>query len=441
MKTERKNERHVSGRFYNWLVNDGEKPVYLDIPKEAREHVPKNFWNIGLAQTLTKLSEELSSAKTILPWLLDSLGASGFWIGFLVPVRESMSMLPQLFISGIISDKPVRKNVWVFGAAMQAVFLMLISFCSLFLEGNIAGFTIVALLFLYSTSRGFSSLTSKDVIGKTIPKTRRGRLNGFTSGISGLAVIMLGMILLPLRSNSSEKYLFSIMLFSAALLIIIAALYFSRVNEVAGERNKKNNILKHAVNSLKLTKSDKSFRMFVIVRALFISTALSAPYYILAAKQVGGGIEYLGMFILVTGVASSVSSFFWGKFSDRSSRQVLIASASIAATAGIAVALFDFFFLISGNNLWILLAAYFIFTVAHRGIRIARKTYILDLAAGDKRTSYVAVANSIIGLILLLSGLLGSLSAILKPSEMIFVFSCIACVGIILSGYLPEVQK
>ena len=61
-------------------------------------------------------------------------------------------------------------------------------------QGRSAGWMILGLLLLFSLSRGLCSVASKDVIGKTIPKTRRGRLNGYSSAISGILVVLAGIL-------------------------------------------------------------------------------------------------------------------------------------------------------------------------------------------------------------------------------------------------------
>jgi hypothetical protein len=49
--------------------------------------------------------------------------------------------------------------------------------------------------------------------------------------------------------------------------------------------------------------------------------------------------------------------------------------------------------------------------VAHAGIRLGRKTYLVDMAEGNQRTTYVAVSNTVIGALLLATGLVGALAA------------------------------
>ncbi|WP_405107995.1 hypothetical protein L0Z65_12330 [Phaeobacter sp. BS52] len=51
------------------------------------------------ALTATKLADGLIDPKLVLAWLLNAIGAPGYLIGVLVPVRESGSLLPQLALA------------------------------------------------------------------------------------------------------------------------------------------------------------------------------------------------------------------------------------------------------------------------------------------------------------------------------------------------------
>lgn len=168
-------------KIYNYIFEDEDARVCKDIPDEACTNVPSNFFIISGAQILTKLADELSNIKTVIPWLLASLGTPAFWIGLLVPIKESGSMLPQLFFADIIRRKSLRKPVWIFGALIQSLSLLGIGLTAIWLEGEITGVIIIGLLVLFSLARGLVSVSAKDIVGKTIPKTRRGRTNRYYS--------------------------------------------------------------------------------------------------------------------------------------------------------------------------------------------------------------------------------------------------------------------
>jgi len=50
---------------------------------------------------------------------------------------------------------------------------------------------------------------------------------------------------------------------------------------------------------------------------------------------------------------------------------------------------------------------FLLLNVMHGGVRLGRKVYLMDMASGENRASYVAVSNTIIGIMMLLGGLIG----------------------------------
>jgi hypothetical protein len=116
-----------------------------------------------------------------------------------------------------------------------------------------------------------------------------------------------------------------------------------------------------------------------------------------------------------------------------------MAAASVAASLGLTVFLLDQFGMVA-TFAWIPPAAFFLLSVAHSGVRIGRQTYILDLASGNRRTDYVAVSNTVIGVALLLGGTLGFLAPFIGPGGMLLLFSIMGFAGVLGGRGLPEAQ-
>lgn len=433
-------EAHTLDRLYAFLMEEEGARVCKDIPDGACTSVPGNFFKITASQTLTKLADELANAKTVLPWLLSALGAPAFWIGFLVPIRESGSLLPQLAVAAAIRNRPIRKYVWILGAVLQAGALGGMALGAFFLRGGVAGITVVGFLVLFSLSRGLVSVASKDVTGKTIPKTRRGRLTGFTTTVAGILTILTGAALAWLVPEDPSAELTAGIILGGAALWILAAGVFTTVQEEPGATEGGKDALREAMERLDLLRTDKPFRRFVTVRALLISTGLAAPYYVTLAREHGAGRgSSLSLFILASGLASALSSFFWGRYSDRSSRLVLIAAAGAASALGLLVFILNALGAVAAFG-WIAPLGFFLLSMAHGGVRIGRKTYILDMASGNRRTDYVAVSNTVIGVALLLSSALGFLAPLVGPGGMLLLLSLMGFAGVWGGKHLPEVQ-
>lgn len=74
------------------------------------------------------------------------------------------------------------------------------------------------------------------------------------------------------------------------------------------------------------------------------------------------------------------------------------------------------------------------------GVLLGRKTYVVDMAAGNRRTDYVAVSNTTIGVLLLGGGLLGLLVPLIGVAGVVLLLSGGALGGGWLAATLPEVE-
>ena len=298
--------------LYDTLTDDDDARLCEDIPEAACHETPRSFSLILLSSLLSKLGDAVASPKTTLAWATTAVGAPAFILGFLVPIRESGSMIPQLFIGSVIRRLAIRKWVWVFGSIGQSFCIVGIGLCVLFLQGTAAGWAILSLTALFSLARGFSSVAAKDVLGKTIPKLKRGQLNGWSAGAAGLLTVGVGLVLmLPVFAYGSDAWL-GLLIVAAGVLWLAAAATYAQIAEYAGETGGGRNAL-DSLKRLSILFTDRPFRRFVITRALLMCSALSAPFYVALAQKTYGSPTYLlGAFMAAAGVASLVSAPVWG---------------------------------------------------------------------------------------------------------------------------------
>ena len=396
------------------------------------------FFIILVSSFLTKLGDAIASPKTTLAWLTTVVGAPAYVLGFLVPIRESGSMIPQLFISGFVRQLPIRKWVWVFGSCGQFLCIAGIGLTAWFLEGVAAGWAILVLIALFSLARCFNSIASKDVLGKAVPKARRGQLTGWATSAAGLLSVAVGLVLMLPVTGRLDESLLGTLLVAAGILWLIAAGIYSQVPEQPGEIGERRNPLE-ALRHLSILLTDKPFRRFVITRALLMCSALSAPFYVaLAQSNYGSPVYLLGAFVVSAGVASLVSGPIWGYFADVSSKRVMVAAALVTSGTGIATFIVDKFFPELSATVWFLPVAYFVLSVAHSGVRVGRKTYVVNLATGNKRTDYVAISNTTIGVLLLAVGSVGLLTPIITTAGVIGLLSIMGLGGAALGTSLVD---
>ena len=414
---------------------------WRDLDDSARRWVPKNFFVYLASATLTKLGDALASPKTVLTWVMSAVGAPAAMIALLVPIRESGSMLPQLILGGWVRQRPLRKPVWIAGSLLQAVAVLGCAGAAAGLTGAAAGAAILACLVLFSLARSLCSISSKDVLGKTIPKGRRGRLVGLAAGLSGLFTVAVGVGFAVRGRGGDSPLFYAALLAGAGLLWLLASLVFSGLEEHAGETGGGGKGPREALGRLDLLRTDRPFRNFVLTRALLMASALSGPFYVVLARGQGRpSAALLGTFLVAGGLASSLAAPIWGVLADRSSRWVMIAAALLTGALGLAVFGLIRFQPGLAASPWLFPAAFFVLGVAHAGVRAGRKTYLVDLAGGVKRTDYVSLSNTLIGLALLLAGGLTGLLSFLEPEELILGLAAAALAGAWMARGLPEVE-
>jgi hypothetical protein len=427
--------------FYDFVTGDEDARVCKDIPDAACNDQPENFFLQLGANVCTKIGDELASARLVLPWLLSAAGAPAFFIGLLVPIRESLSLLPQLFVAAAIRAHAVRKWFWVGGSVVQGACVMAMAAAALLLDGATAGWTVVALLVVFSLARGVSSVAAKDVMGKTVSKTRRGTLTGYATAAAGFVTVIAGAALQFGGAQDGAAGVVGLLLLAGGLWMLGALLY-AGLREQPGATEGGGNAGRDALASLGILLSDRPFRRFVITRALLVATALLVPFYAaLARESSDAGIGGLGALLVAAGIASTVSSGFWGRMADRSSRDVLRLAATVAGVLSLLVAAW---YMAGGPGLpagIVVVGAFFIIGIAHAGIRIGRKTYLVDMATAETRATYVAVSNTAIGVVLLAGGAFGLVAEWVGTAETIGLLGLFCLAGALGATRLDEVTR
>ena len=421
--------KKVERAVFEALTDDTSTAGGLTEAAQAVE--PGSFLRHAGSLSMTKLADGLLSPKLVLAWLLTHLGAGSVLVGLLVPIRESLALLPQIVVAPRLQALPRRKWAWVAGSLVQGLACAGIAGAGLMLEGAAAGLVICALLAVLAIARSVCSVTIKDLLGKTVGASRRGTASGVAASFASVGVIAFALILV-VRGDAQFGLVIGALCL-ASVLWVVAAAYFATLTEEARPGKREG----AAWSSLMLIREDRQFRLFIIVRGLLTATALAPPYLILLGPD-EGTFDRLGALLLASSAASFLSSYVWGRLADRSSRQVLMASGGLGAGA-LCLAL-----ILAGAGLagtwWAMPTALFLLMIAYHGVRQGRSTYLIDMAPEERRAVYGAAASTIIGVILLGSGLFGALASLMGTGATLGVFAAMSIAAALLAIRLDEVE-
>lgn len=427
--------------LHGLLVGDDELvQVCRDLPESACREQPYNYVRHVASLSLARVGEGLADAKLVLAWLLDAIGAPTWTVGLLVPLRESLAMLPQLIISARIRQRSIRKSVYVAGSIVQGLAIIGFGVVGFTLSGLAAGLGGIGLITVFALGRSLCSISHKDVLAKTVDKGRRGSVSG-TAGTVAAATTLLVAV-----GYSTGWIPLTVPVVAGAVVIggtawLLAATLFNSIREYPGATEGGINGLAAVVAQLELLRTDPRLRQLILTRALLLSTALAPPFYVaLSGDQEPSGLGTLGLFLLASALASLSSSYVWGRLADRSSRQVLMYAAALGTVSNAVAALVALAMPDGSMSELILPTLLFTLMIAHQGVRLGRSVHVVDMADLDTRAAYTALSNSVVGLLLLGGGAFGVIAQLFGIAAVLALFAIMAAMAIVAASRLDEVQ-
>lgn len=344
-------------------------------------------------------------------------------------------MLPQAALTPWVKTRRRRTSAWIVGALGQALAGFAIAVSALCFEGIALGVAVILALAVFSLARALCSMASKDVQGRTIPKGQRGRISGRATMVGGLASVIVGALMWALSGRLSISIVAGLIA-AAACSWLMAIVIFRGINEplVDGTDTRPNSSWWR--DTWDLFTHDRDFRIFVIVRSLLLVTALSTSFIVTLGAL---GETNIGVFLIVGGIAALIGGRITGLWADRSSKKVLTVSALVGSVV-LLVLVASFTWLPMTANIIIFPLGFFVMNIVHASVRVARSTYVVDMAEGDKRTEYVSSSNTLMGFILLFVGAISGVMASFGPESALLFLAAIGLVGVGMSTKLKDVS-
>lgn len=428
---------YLSDRAYRLLTEDDDEGRACEaISDEACVEAPRNYLLNAGNGAATKLAEQVASPGVVLPLMLATVGAPVALVGALEPVRRALSFLPQLPASGRMRQFPIRKWFWVGAGLVQATCLVVMAAVAGALGGVLAGVLVVVALAVFSVASGIGSLAFQDVIGKTIPKPKRGQLLALRATAGGIFTLAVGLVLRGTLDADASRTVFELLLLAAAALWVLGAVLFARIIEHPGATSGGRNGFAEAREGIRALRAVPAFRRYLVARTLLSVVEVAVPFYALAANMAVVGPGAIGVYLAAIGVANIASNPFWGRIADgRSTRLVLIlggltgmlatvTALVLAAIGGVAPMLFAVVFLLAAS--------------AEAGVRLARRAWVVNAAPDDERPLWVSTSNVLAGIVTLGLAGLGVIAQFTGIVTVLWVVLGLAGAGVIATLLMPE---
>ncbi len=345
-------------------------------------------------------------------------------------------MLPQAFLSPWVTSQRSRKRVWLIGSWGQAIAAGLIALSALLLDGWLLGLAVVTLLAILALFRALCSIAGKDVQGRTISKGQRGLITDRATALAGAFTLAIGLILMFMPDQLPQWGLAALLALGASTWAF-ASLVFRGIDEPEAEVDPGDKTSMRDI--VRLVKGDRDLQSFLLVRSLMLVTALSTPFIVVLASDQGADLTGLGAFIIASGGASLIGGRISGLWSDKSSKSTMAWAAGVASTVlvllVVSARIFD-----AGVNAWVMPLGFFLVNLAHTAVRVSRKTYLVDMAEGDRRTLITGASNTVMGVVLLVVGAISSAVSVLGPQATLIFLAVVGYAGVVGASRLKDVS-
>lgn len=326
---------------------------------------------LGLASFLNDLGSDI--IYPVWPLFVRSLGANMSVLGFLDGLGDALVSISQA-VSGYISDKIQKRKIFVWlgylfgslsriGYSISKIWQHLIPFRILDRTGKIRSAPRDAIVADLSTNED------------------RGKNFGFLRAMDNLGAVFGILLCIFLVNVLGFKKLF---LFASIPSLIGAILILVFIKE---EKRDSIKIFK----GISFKSFSQKFKSFLFLSAIFSLGAFSYSFLLIFAKEFGFKTGFVPVLYLVFTLVASLSSFPFGKLSDKIGRKLVLEISFLFW------AIVCFLFLIF-KNYWAIILAFFFYGLHKGAIEPSRRAFVSKLVPVEIRASALGGFQMVNGL-------------------------------------------
>ncbi len=381
--------------------------------------VARRNFQLGVANGLLfTLAETLMDPTLVLVAFIGHLTHSPLWLGLVTPLRDGAWFLPQLWVSGYLQSQPLKLRLYQWMAVARVFAWGGLALAAFFVRDPrwllVAFFGLYG---LYALAAGFGGLSFLEIVGKTVPPQRRAVYFAWRLTLGGLAGIGASVFvrwMLDTDGPLAFPYNFATLFALGWVFAMIGLLLFCIIREPRDQTLLPRASLPAQVRrATRCLRADPNYRHFLSLRGALMIAGAATPFFAVYVQQrLGGPPGMVGVYLGVYTTASLLANVLFGKYSARlgNRRTMVIATVAGLLMTGsvLALMLAAAPLGLSGRaaSLW-LLPVFALSGIRESGQGVSAQSLLLDIAPPSERTLYLGFANSLLGVVLLATGVSG----------------------------------
>jgi MFS family permease len=417
----------------------------VDIPRrEVRRSFALNVFN-GVA---FNLAERLIDPPLVLTWFVSQLTSSNLLIGLVAPLGSAGWFLPQIFVSVRIQRMPRKMPSYALAAVIRTVAWLLLATAVWLVDDPLL--LLVAFFVLYAVARvasGLAGLAFFDVMAKTIPAQRRGSLFAWRQFLGGVLGLGAGWIVKMVLNHPALPFPrgHAVLLALYCVVMALALVAFIATREPPGAAVAQPLTVGEQLRRAgRLLCQDRVYRRYMVARLSLAMAGIALPFYGIYAKRVLGAPDgMVGVYVTTRVGAQLLFNLPWGRLSDRWGNRLVMRLSSLGNGLAVllALALVGVVRLLQPQGAWLPYLALFLFFLDGAiwpANALVGSNFLLELVSEAERPLYLGLSNTLVGVVVLLSGLGGLLVDLFGFAVLFSVSLGLCLAGYVLATGLPE---
>ncbi len=395
---------------------------------------------------LFEFAERLIDPPLVLTWFVSRLTSSNLLVGLVASLGDAGWFLPQVFIAGLVQRMPRKMLSYTLAAVVRVLSWLLVAVAVWLVDDPTL--LLVAFFSLYGVARlaaGLGGLGFFEVVAKTIPANRRGSFFAWRMLTGGLLGLGAGMV----TREVLNRFAFPpghVLLFALyTILIIPAMLAFILIREPPGTAAPQAPTLGQQLRRARqLLRTDAVFRRYMGVRTALGLGGIALPFYGIYARNVLGAPEgMVGIYVAVRVGAGLLANLPWGSLGDREGNRLVTLWLSLgnAFTSLLALALTGWVTLSSiqgPGSPYLALPLFLLNGALTPASTLVGSNFLLELVPEAERPLYLGLSNTLIGIVVLISGFGGLVVDLLGYAGLFGVSAFLSLLAWWWSRGLPE---
>lgn len=364
----------------------------------------RRFWHVAGSGAAFQAGSAAVDSATVMSALVFQLTGSTVAVGAVSTILRLGWLLPQLIVGYLAGRATSSMPFYIVGAFGRTAAIALLA--AILWLGPAAGWSNAALgaatlglWTAYAFLSGIVGVPYNDIVARAVPSDRRSSLLAVRFFGGGLVALLVAALADSLVRVLDFPASYAAILGVAGVLMLISSLTFTAMGEPAHATAPKSlaSFGAYLREGAATFRDDPVFRRFVFAQWYGGAVLVAAPFYIVAAEELGVGLENVALLLGAQTVGALAVNPVWGWWGDRKGKLSLMRGIAVARTFPPVVILL---LLSIPVPPWVsfpvLLAVFFCLGALANGLTIAVIGLLMEISPDDRRPSYSGHFNALI---------------------------------------------